>query len=502
MTANNKETQCSFKSLKHVRSDQEHEQPQEVTLQHVPASIVSPSTFSNSLPKPCGYSESELGEECETVVCKRPRLQSLLHASFPSVAPSHVDRLQKLYPHPRDKDCYLDDKEHKYFVHGGTYSLSVSGWWKKYFEEFDPTRVSESIVRRQLEKSGFRTSFSGQVTEDVLLSSVYNFAQHIRVFEKRDDNAFLNCLYKVATVARTDYAHRGVQLPFSIEHILEVGKELLVDMRKPTSGSCYYLMLLYIASCGAESQAAQMARTWKVHGNIESLKGTFLHKKIELFINAMARPMMTSGSSHVPVTELLRETPSEHEYSAATVMQHIAWAQEAELWNHPLAQSFFQRELWGESLEFVKFRAWLSTKPLWTPLRVEWSLYNEEFKVCGQVDSLWFDLESNCSVVMADWKRARALLTSDEAELERQSFGKRGNSCCSHLYDTAWSHYLVQQTLYAFMLRSKYGVHVQRMMLVQCHPHVCGSDFNEAQLVPDFELADAMAKALLCESLS
>ena len=52
------------------------------------------------------------------------------------------------------------------------------------------------------------------------------------------------------------------------------------------------------------------------------------------------------------------------------------------------------------------------------------------------------------------------------------------------------------------MLRSKYGVHVQRMMLVQCHPHVCGSDFNEAQLVPDFELADAMAKALLCESLS
>ena len=111
---------------------------------------------------------------------------------------------------------------------------------------------------------------------------------------------------------------------------------------------------------------------------------------------------------------------------------------------------FFQRELCGESLDFTKFRAWLSTKPLWTPLRVEWSLYNEDLKVCGQVDSLWFDLESNGVVVMADWKRARALLTSDEAELERQSFGKRGNSCCSHLHDIAWSHYLVQQTLYAF----------------------------------------------------
>ena len=53
-----------------------------------------------------------------------------------------------------------------------------------------------------------------------------------------------------------------------------------------------------------------------------------------------------------------------------------------------------------------------------------------------------------------------------------------------------------------FMLRSKYGVQVQRMMLVQCHPHVCGSDFNEAPLAPDFELADEMAKALMCQSLS
>ena len=52
---------------------------------------------------------------------------------------------------------------------------------------------------------------------------------------------------------------------------------------------------------------------------------------------------------------------------------------------------------------------------------MEWSLYNEDLKVCGQVDSLWLDLERNCAVVMADWKRARALLSSDEAELERQA---------------------------------------------------------------------------------
>lgn len=178
-------------------------------------------------------------------------------------------------------------------------------------------------------------------------------------------------------------------------------------------------------------------------------------------------------------------------------MSHIAWAQRPELWDHPLAQRFFEGEACGESLEFKKFRAWLSTKANWTPYRVEWSLYNEDLKVAGQIDSLWLDLDNNGAFVIADWKRARELLTSDVAELERQSFGKRGTSYCSHLYDTAWSHYFVQQTLYAYLLASKYSLTVRQMFLVQCHPHVCGLDFNEAPLIPDFELAESMAKDLL-----
>ena len=94
-------------------------------------------------------------------------------------------------------------------------------------------------MRRRHEKSEFCTHSSGQVTQDVLLSSVYNLAQHIQVFEKRVDHACLNCLYEVAIVAQTDYDHWGVHLPFSIERSLEVGKQLLLDMRKPTSRSCY-----------------------------------------------------------------------------------------------------------------------------------------------------------------------------------------------------------------------------------------------------------------------
>ncbi len=55
----------------------------------------------------------------------------------------------------------------------------------------------------------------------------------------------------------------------------------------------------------------------------------------------------------------------------------------------------------------------------------------------------------------------------------------------------------MQQTLYAYLLKQKYDMDVRRLMLVQCHPHVCGSDFNEAPLTADFELAEALATFLV-----
>ena len=84
-----------------------------------------------------------------------------------------------------------------------------------------------------------------------------------------------------------------------------------------------------------------------------------MHNKIELFINAMVKPMERDGTKHVPVEELLQEQVPAHEYSAEAVLRHIAWAQDAELWDHPLAQCFFVSEMEGESLEFRKFRSWL-----------------------------------------------------------------------------------------------------------------------------------------------
>jgi hypothetical protein len=417
-----------------------------------------------------------------------------LHDLFPTEPPNHNDRLQRLYPHPRDADIHLNEKLHMYYVFGQPYSLSVSGWLKMCFGEFDAGGISEGIVRRHRNTPGFRMP-SGGDADGILAVSVYNFAQRIRILERRGYEEYLDALRLVAIAAVADYASRGVCCPFSAECIVRQGRLCLTDSQKPDGPSCYYLVFLYTATLSPDEQAADIVRTWDLNGKLQSLKGTYMHKKIELFINAMARPMERDGTSYVPVEVLLREPVPEKEYSAREVLRHIAWAQDAELWDHPLAQRFFESEMQGESLEFRKFLSWLSTKPRWSPYRVEWSIYNEDEMVAGQIDSVWKDLD-NCKFVMVDWKRSRELLTNDENELQRQSFGKKGKWCCSHLFDTAWSHYFVQQTLYSHILWTKYNMMVRDLRLVQCHPHVCGLCFNEARLVTDFRLAEAMANLI------
>ena len=56
----------------------------------------------------------------------------------------------------------------------------------------------------------------------------------------------------------------------------------------------------------------------------------------------------------------------------------------------------------------------------------------------------------------------------------------------------------MQQKLYAYMLASKYGLAVRKMMLVQCHPDACGPSFNEAPLTPDFALSGVDSQPQPC----
>jgi hypothetical protein len=54
---------------------------------------------------------------------------------------------------------------------------------------------------------------------------------------------------------------------------------------------------LYAKNTEGRDHADELIHTWDLYGKIESFKGTFMHKKIELFINALVIPMEKNGNA-------------------------------------------------------------------------------------------------------------------------------------------------------------------------------------------------------------
>lgn len=117
-----------------------------------------------------------------------------------------------------------------------------------------------------------------------------------------------------------------------------------------------------------------------------------------------------------------------------------------------------------DSIEFKQFLAWRNTHPTWKPYRTEFSVFNADALLCGQIDSLWQDTETG-ELHMVDWKRVERLLANNP-------YGNGLGLCC-HLPNTNYYHYLIQQNLYMWMIEQKeYGFKLASMRLLQIHPNL------------------------------
>jgi len=115
-----------------------------------------------------------------------------------------------------------------------------------------------------------------------------------------------------------------------------------------------------------------------------------------------------------------------------------------------------------ESAEFQQYLCWKETKKHLVPFRTEWSVFDEETLICGQIDSLWFNPTNN-TYEMYDWKRC--------AKINMSAFqNQTGFPPFANLPNTNFGHYCVQQNLYAWMLHKNYGITCASLSLVQVHP--------------------------------
>lgn len=107
-----------------------------------------------------------------------------------------------------------------------------------------------------------------------------------------------------------------------------------------------------------------------------------------------------------------------------------------------------------------------------------------QFNIAGTVDALF--QKPNGDFVMVDWKRSKNLIVNGYPK--KYGFGK-GLSILSHLENSSYYHYELQQSFYKYILEHEYGMHISSMILCVLHQDydryytIKLSDYREKEVV-------------------
>ncbi len=116
------------------------------------------------------------------------------------------------------------------------------------------------------------------------------------------------------------------------------------------------------------------------------------------------------------------------------------------------------------SIEFEYFTTFVRDHKSLVPYRTEWTIFDEELKLAGSIDMLFYDSASG-NFHIYDWKRCRNIQKTN-------GFNKWGNKeCIEHLPDTNFWHYSLQLNVYKALLERKYNMTIDGLYLVCLHPN-------------------------------
>lgn len=116
-----------------------------------------------------------------------------------------------------------------------------------------------------------------------------------------------------------------------------------------------------------------------------------------------------------------------------------------------------------------------------TVYRTEWRIYDETLAIAGTIDSLLKTRDGR--YIMVDWKCSEKI--GEEvgqgrfAHKESNPWQKKGYGPLQSLDDTSYNRYLVQQNIYKYILKRRYGIEVSEMYLAVIHKR-----YSQAHLVP------------------
>jgi len=172
----------------------------------------------------------------------------------------------------------------------------------------------------------------------------------------------------------------------------------------------------------------EIKQEWIVNSKNCSNDGVNLHHCIELFMNL---EVLKERPTHKDLLEKYNENPQIFDSINKTVE-------------------------WGYFLKFIE------DYPDLIPYRSEWVVYNEDIKISGTIDMVYENSDGSLSIY--DWKRCKTI--------SRNSFGKKSiNDKMRYIPDSNYWHYLLQLSMYKYIIETKYEKKVKSLNLVKLHPN-------------------------------
>ncbi|WP_396596293.1 hypothetical protein [Dokdonia sp. R86516] len=135
---------------------------------------------------------------------------------------------------------------------------------------------------------------------------------------------------------------------------------------------------------------------------------------------------------------------------------------------HEQIENFYLKQTYERTEEFYQFENFVNDHPNLEPHRSEWRIFDDNFGVAGTID-LIVKNEQNFDIY--DWKRSKKIINVfDGQPIKNNRWGKCGVGKLSHIPDTTYNKYCLQQSLYRFILEENYNINVNNMYLIIVHP--------------------------------
>lgn len=116
-----------------------------------------------------------------------------------------------------------------------------------------------------------------------------------------------------------------------------------------------------------------------------------------------------------------------------------------------------------KTVEYGYFEQFVRDHPHLKPFKTEWRIFDEDLKIAGSVDMVFYDPDDQTKIYIYDWKRSK--------EIKRSNRYQKGTYPLGHMDDCNYNHYTLQLNVYRYILEKNYGVETTQLAIVVFHPN-------------------------------